>query len=414
MDTVHLTMVQMNIQKGDFEANCNTIEKLLENMGQQPDAILLPEMWSVDFDYRRLKKHGQNVSHALSFLNRLARKHNVFIMGGSVPEYKGDRLYNTTYVLNPDGSSQNRYRKIHLVGQCHLEGKVFHQGSYIPLFHLNELPFGVANCYDIMFPELSRGIALKGGELIMVPAQYSFPFFDQWMTLLRARAMENQVFVAAVNRVGPNYFGHSCLISPTGKMLYEADNKERLVEVSYHPEEVAQRRAVRHHSLGLHQPALMKSIYPQNFIGVGGLVERDGRLLMVRQNYGPIKGLWLFPGGHLDKGESPGVGAAREVYEETNVKCRALELLAVRNLQTEKGVVDSYQVFHMEDLGGEPKADGFENTEAAFLSPEEIFHRRPVTHLAKVIAKKYFSGEKTGLELNEEFIKYDEKYQLYL
>ncbi|MDW7678501.1 MAG: NUDIX domain-containing protein, partial [Bacillota bacterium] len=133
----------------------------------------------------------------------------------------------------------------------------------------------------------------------------------------------------------------------------------------------------------------------------------------VRQNYGRTKGYWLLPGGHLEKGEPPEQGAAREILEETGVSTRAVELLAVRNLR-HNGVVDSYQVYLMEDLGGEAAPDGFENTEAAFLTPQEIFHQKPVTHLAKAIVTKYVSGEKNGLVLQTDFVKHSQDYQLYL
>lgn len=413
MKALHITMVQMNIQKGDFEANCLAVERMMQQKTQSPDILMLPEMWSVGFDFRRMKKYGQQLAESLSFLNQLARQHDTVVMGGSVPELKGSRLFNTTYVLNPDGSTQDRYRKMHLVGQRHLEGKLFHRGNRIPLFTAGDVSFGVANCYDIMFPELTRGIALQGARLVLVPAQYTTPFMDQWMTLLKARAMENQLFVAAVNRVGTGYFGHSCLISPSGQILHQADDQEKLIEVTLHPEQVEEKRSVRHHAQQIHQPALMKWIYPQNFIGVGGLVERDGKILMVKQNYGWLKGQWLLPGGHLDKGEPPEQGASREILEETGVKTRALELLAVRNLRL-NGVVDSYQVYRMEDLGGEATPDGFENTEAAFLTQDDIFHEKPVTHLAKAIVQKYFSGEKNGLQLQRDFVRHSEDYQLYL
>ncbi|MEN1759606.1 nitrilase-related carbon-nitrogen hydrolase [Anoxynatronum sibiricum] len=413
MKPLHITMIQMDIVKGDFDANCRTIEKLLQQATQPPDLLMLPEMWSVGFDYRRMKHHGKALSKTLSFLNHLACHYHTVVMGGSIPEAKGDRLFNTTYVLNPDGTTQDRYRKMHLVSQRHLEEKTFNRGNRIPLFQATDVSFGVANCYDIMFPETTRGIAQQGAQLVAVPAQYSSPFFDQWMTLLKARAMENQVFVAAVNRVGANYFGHSCVISPTGKMLYEANDQEQLIEFTIDSGQVEKKRAIRHHARQINEMALMKWVYPQNFIGVGGLVERDGRFLMVRQNYGRIKGYWLLPGGHLDKGEAPEVGAAREIMEETSVRTRALELLALRNLRV-NGVVDSYQVYRMKDLGGEPVPDGFENTEAAFLSPDEIFNEKPVTHLAKAIVRKVLSGDKDGLQLQTDFVKHSEDYQLYL
>ena len=413
MKPLHITMIQMDIQKGDFHANCRTIERLLQQATQPPDLLMLPEMWSVGFDYRRMKNHAAHLPQALSFLSDLAHRFKTVVMGGSIPEAKGNRLFNTTYVLNPDGTTQERYRKMHLVSQRHLEGRFFHRGNRIPLFQVNGTPFGVANCYDIMFPETTRGISQQGAFLVTVPAQYSWPFFDQWMTLLRARAMENQVFVAAVNRVGTDYFGHSCVISPSGTMLFEANDKEQLIEFTLDPMEVEKKRAIRYHARQINEMALMKWVYPQNFIGVGGLVERDGRFLMVRQNYGRIKGYWLLPGGHLEKGEAPEVGAAREIMEETGVRTQALELLALRNLRID-GVVDSYQVYRMADLGGTPVPDGFENTEAAFLSPEEIFSERPVTHLAKAIVRKVMSGEKNGLQLQTDFIKHSDDYQLYL
>ena len=413
MNSINITMLQMEIRKGDFESNCRNIMHLLHQSSRQPDLIILPEMWSVDFDYRRMKQHGKQWKDTVSFLRHLALSSRAVIVGGSIPEVYEQRLFNTSFVLNPDGHIQDCYRKMHLVSHRHPEGRMFHRGNRIPQFHVHNIPFGIAVCYDIMFPELTRGIALQGSQFVVVPAQYSNPFFHQWQTLLQARAMENQVFVVSANRVGPNYYGHSCLISPSGETLYEADDRQQLIEVQFSPEEAEEKRKMRNHIHQIHHSAMNKWVYPQNFIGVGGLVEREGRILMVRQNYGKLKNYWLLPGGHLDKGEPPREGVIREIMEETNIRAETLELFALRN-HKRNGVIDSYQVYRMKDLGGEPLPDGFENTEAAFLSPEEIFIEQPVTQLAKAIVKKYFSGDKHGLRLQENFIKHSPSYQLYL
>jgi omega-amidase len=413
MKDINLGMIQMDIVKGDFEKNCQTVDRLISYRKQPLDVIMLPEMWSVGFDFRRMKKHGAQMDLPTAYLKQLAIKHNALVIGGSIPEQRGNRLFNSTLIINADGTIQDRYWKMHLVSQNNLEGKIFDRGNRIPKLFLDDLPFGVANCYDILFPELTRGIALNGSRMVFVVSQYTNASFHQWMTLLKARAMENQMMIAAVNRVGPNYFGHSCLISPKGEMLTEADDREQLVETSIPLSTIDDRRNLIFHMKQINYSALNKWVYPQNFIGVGGLVERGGRILMVRQNYGRLRGSWLLPGGHLEKDEPPEVGVSREIMEETGIETRALELLAVRNLRY-KGVIDCYQVYRMDDLGGEPKPDGFENTEAAFLSPEEIFHEKPVTNLAKAIVTKYLSGDHKGLVLQDQYVSHSNDYQLYL
>ena len=413
MESIKLTMVQMDIQKGEFEVNCQTILRLLDKATRSPDILMLPEMWSVGFDYRRMKKHARCWPKAVHFLSHLAKTHNTVVMGGSVPEENGNRLFNTTFVIDPDGRMQDIYRKMHLLAENHPEGNVFDRGNRIPQFKTGDLSFGVATCYDILFPEVTRGIALQGSILTVVPAQYSNHLFDEWMTLLSARAMENQMMVAAVNRVGPDHFGHSCLIGPDGRFLFRADGEEQLVETAFNPAMVAEHRSLRTHANQIHHAALNQWIYPQNFIGVGGFVERDGRILMVRQNYGRLRGYWFLPGGHLKKGEAPEEGVAREVLEETRVKTQALELMALRNLRR-RGVVDSYQVYRMKDLGGDPVPDGFENTEAAFLTPHEILNEKPATQLAQAIVKKHLAGKTDALILQKDFPKHSKDYQLYL
>ncbi len=411
MNKVHLTLVQMDIGKDQFQKNKEKIRTLLQK-ADPTDFIVLPEMWSVDFDFKNMKNHGKHYDKPLQFLQQLARKYQATVVGGSVPQQTGDKLFNTTFVVNDTGTLQGSYWKMHLVSQNNLEGQIFDSGNRIPKFFSPKTPFGVTNCYDLRFPEIFRGIALNGSEIIFLVAQFPKPLYPHWITLLKARAIENQVYIAAVNRVGTGYFGHSAVVDPRGEILLEGDSSEELLQISIDLDRVKKEKENRNDLSVINEHAYNKWVYPHNFIGVGGLMEVEDKVLMVKQNYGRLKGMWLMPGGHLDKGEKLNDGVEREVFEETQIKGEATDIIAIRSNSSD-AVVDCYIVFKMEYIEGNPKPDGFENTDARFFTKEEIMTRQDVAPLAAEIIQYYFENKERGFKERKDFASFNDDYTLY-
>src|SRR5690606_26370284 len=129
--------------------------------------------------------------------------------GGSVSTKKEDGFYNTMLVVDKTGALVTEYNKAHRFGlmdeHIHLE-----EGEELGVFHLGDVTCGGIICYDLRFPEWIRAQALNGAKVIFVPAEWPLARIDHWRVLLQARAIENQCFIVAVNRVGSdpkNEFG---------------------------------------------------------------------------------------------------------------------------------------------------------------------------------------------------------------
>jgi predicted amidohydrolase len=140
-----------------------------------------------------------------------------------MPEPNGDKVFNTVYVID-NGVLAGVYRKIHLFSLLG-EDRAFSGGDSWLLADTSIGKVGVIICYDLRFPELSRRLAVEGAQVICVPAQWPKPRQEHWRTLLRARAIENQLFVVSCNACGIigklDFFGMSMIIDPKGDVLAE-------------------------------------------------------------------------------------------------------------------------------------------------------------------------------------------------
>lgn len=181
-------------------------------------------------------------------LGRTAREHGVHIVAGVWESIPGkDKVYNTLVVLDPSGQLFDRYRKVHLFDALNVaESEVMAPGeAEPPVFQVEGVAIGLAICYDLRFPELFRSLARRGAELIIVPsAWYSGPLKeDHWLTLLRARAIENTTYVAGVDLTGPRFCARSSVIDPFGVMTASAGESEELLVAEISRSRVGQIRA---------------------------------------------------------------------------------------------------------------------------------------------------------------------------
>ncbi|MCR2802957.1 carbon-nitrogen family hydrolase [Paenibacillus soyae] len=233
---LRLALLQMPIDAGRPESNKKKLEALLEeavSAGEKPDAILFPEMWNTGYALTEIDKLAdRNGEETLAYLSAFAQTHGVYLIGGSIAEGREDGVYNTMFAMDREGRAIGQYSKIHLFRLMD-EEKYLKAGSEPGELVIEGERAGMMICYDIRFPELARTLALGGAKLLFVPAEWPNPRLHHWRTLLTARAIENQMYVVACNRMGisgeTSFFGHSMVIDPWGEIIAEAGEEETIL-----------------------------------------------------------------------------------------------------------------------------------------------------------------------------------------
>ena len=168
-------------------------------------------------------------------LSFLAAEHGIAIVAGGYEQSGDERPYNTLAVLGEDGAILGTYRKIHLYDAfSYQESKSIKAGDVeqVPIFDIGSLKVGVLTCYDLRFPEVARRLVIEGAELLLVPAAWfkGEHKIEHWETLLRARAIENTVWVAAAGTSSSHTIGHSAILDPMGVPIeYLGEDSEGLV-----------------------------------------------------------------------------------------------------------------------------------------------------------------------------------------
>ena len=204
--------------------------------------VVLPEMWSCPYSNKYFHSFADNDNgFSCGEMSRWARDNGIILVGGSVPEKCGDKLYNTCYVFDESGRQIARHRKVHLFdvdikGGVHFkESHSFAAGEDITVFDTSLGRMGVEICFDIRFPELSRAMARRGAKLILCPAQFNMTTGPRhWELSVRSRAMDNELFfvgVSAARYEGFTYecWGHSTVVDPFGMVIASCDEKEQIL-----------------------------------------------------------------------------------------------------------------------------------------------------------------------------------------
>lgn len=234
MREITVSAIQFDIKLNDLKHNVEKAFGMMERAANQgSNLIVLPEMWPIGFDYEDIQKLPPSyIDDILGLLADLAKKYKLYVVAGTMAETAEGKFYNTSFLVNPAGRPVGKYRKTHLFKEIG-EQDFFAPGNDAFCIETEIGKIGIAICYDIRFPELFRQMALSGAEIICVPSQFPHPRLEHWQTLLRARAIENQLFVVGSNRVGrmgnTEYFGHSMIIGPYGEIIAEADEDEEIL-----------------------------------------------------------------------------------------------------------------------------------------------------------------------------------------
>ncbi len=237
-----LAAVQIRTET-DVEQTLRKAEEMVAEAARSgAKLVVLPEMWNCPYSKKYFHAVADNDNgRSRDAMSRWAGDNGIILVGGSVPEKCGDKLYNTCYVFDESGRQIARHRKIHLFdvdikgGVRFKESNNFASGEDITVFDTSLGRMGVEICFDIRFPELCRAMAKRGAEIILCPAQFNMTTGPRhWELSVRARAMDNELFfvgASAARYEGFDYecWGHSTVADPFGMVLASCDEKEQIL-----------------------------------------------------------------------------------------------------------------------------------------------------------------------------------------
>jgi len=246
MDKLKVSMVQMQVTN-QVEVNVIKAIKLIREAAvSNPDVIVLPENFHLMGTKEEFFENAETIDGpTITKLRKLAIEINTYIVAGTMKlrVIGKEKLTNTCCVINPEGEIQDVYDKIHTFnaqvgGVRHSGSQVEDAGKDIVVTSINGIKVGLSVCFDMRFPEMYRILALKGAKVILVPSIFMLHTGkDHWEVLLRARAIENQVYIVAPATQGkfaPHdewSYGRSMAIDPWGLVIAQASDKDCVVTI---------------------------------------------------------------------------------------------------------------------------------------------------------------------------------------
>lgn len=253
---LNIGIVQLEVTHDKSDNLKRAGEMILEAAGQGADLIALPEMFNCPYQQDCFPRFAEEITsgETVAFLRETARKTGAYLIGGSLPERDGGKIYNTSLAFDPQGNLIAKHRKMHLFdiaipGKIEFrESAVLSPGDAPTVFKTEYGIFGLAICYDLRFPELFRLLVDRGASGVIVPAAFNMTTGPaHWETLFRARAIDNQVFMVGVGpsrneKAGYIAYGHSLVVDPWGDVLWKAGTGEEVAVVPVETERVIEVR----------------------------------------------------------------------------------------------------------------------------------------------------------------------------
>jgi predicted amidohydrolase len=230
---ITISLGQMDVHIGEPERNIECVrEWIVEAARRGSDLVVFPELWDTGYALERAGELASPLGEGrFAEIAGLAKEHGLYVTGSLMEDREGAAC-NCMAMFSPQGETLGAYRKLHLFRLMD-EEKYLTEGDEPLALDLPWGRTGLAICYDLRFPELFRRYALEGAKLALLPSEWPHPRLAHWRTLLRARAIENQMFVVACNRVGvskdTHFFGHSTIVDPWGETVVEGGESEMLL-----------------------------------------------------------------------------------------------------------------------------------------------------------------------------------------
>jgi len=234
-----IAIVQMEIEDGNKEINLFEALKILKALkkGKKiPDIVCFPELFTSGYDLRNVNELAESIpGSTIEKISEISKDN--FIVIGTILEQEDFKFYNSAFILGKNGHVIGKYSKVHLFSPM-LEKEFLTPGDKINVFNLSEmnnLKIGIAICYDLRFPEMFRKMVLDGAQIIFIPSEFPSPKRDIWLTLSKARAIENQIFIIGTNRVGggksDNFFGSSIITNGDFSEILSQNVEIKIIEI---------------------------------------------------------------------------------------------------------------------------------------------------------------------------------------
>jgi len=242
-DPYKLALCQMKPVK-DKKSNLDAaVRNVGEAVRREADVVCLPEIWNSPYDLMLMRENAESSSGpSNTLLSELAHEYKVYIIGGSIPEAAEDnKIYNTSFVFDPNGGIIARHRKVHLFdvdienGPRFKESDFFTAGDSLTVFDTEFGKMGLAICFDVRFPEMFRDMNKRGAHIVFLPAAFNITTGGaHWDILMKGRALDNQMYIAAcgpARDTGASFvtWSHSCVATPWGEYIAHADATEKII-----------------------------------------------------------------------------------------------------------------------------------------------------------------------------------------
>ena len=240
---VKIALCQMMVDEYKEKSLFTAESMIREAATQGARIVVLPEMFCCPYKNVCFPIYAEPGDGPVEQrLAALAKELGIYLFGGTIPESDGGKLYNTCYVYGPDGSLLGRNRKVHLFdvniegGVRFMESEVLTPGNEMTIVETEFGKIGVAVCFDLRFAEWFRLMALEGVQMVVVPAAFNTVTGPaHWELTLRARALDNQIFMAAcapardMSKDSYHSYGHSIVTGPWGDVLAQGDEKQGIL-----------------------------------------------------------------------------------------------------------------------------------------------------------------------------------------
>lgn len=252
MNTVKIALCQMDVIDNKQENISKATSMINEAVSLDSNFIVLPEMFNCPYSNDKFIEYAEeeNSSPTLESISKLAKKHQVYILAGSIPEKEDTRIYNTSYLFDRKGDIIAKHRKMHLF-DVDVEGGIYFKesdtltpGNEFSVAQTEFGKIGMGICYDIRFPQLAQINVKKGARILFYPGAFNMTTGPaHWELLFRSRALDNQVFcigVAPALNEDASYhsYGHSIAVNPWGEVICQLDYKEELKTVDINLDEI--------------------------------------------------------------------------------------------------------------------------------------------------------------------------------
>ena len=233
---MRIAMIQTESAEGGAERNIARTFPLLERAAREADFLMLPELWTIGCDFHHLDAESVSLSDGLiERLAGFARHFGVTLAAGTLPIKTDNGIQNTLLLFSKTGNIIGSYAKRKLF-RGYLEGSLMTAGDISMSTDIGGIQAGAAVCYELYFPKYFRHMAKSGTTLVLVPASWPLRHIEKWEILARARAIENGIYICAVNMAGTYHGirlgGRSLFIDPEGNILSKAGTGEEICYAS--------------------------------------------------------------------------------------------------------------------------------------------------------------------------------------